>query len=270
MKEKLITFVNIIFIILSVVLVVYNLVFAPQPNWKHVASILGVLLVWLLSTISALHKQRASVERINRDAYGHILGDVFADNPRKYRKLMKGIELYNEEHLESAIRKLSSLLGDCETKKECAVVRFFVASSAMDSGLYNDAAQILELALEEDPTMADARNNLGVCYKIRGELEKAIHTFEEVLIYDPKNAMTYVNLGLCYETQADWERALYYAQAALRLNSNILEAMAMGHLACERLGDRLNAERYREMFLVNGGTEEGLADWKGECAEKSS
>ena len=269
MKEKIITFFNVVFIILSVVLIVYNLVFAPQPDWRRVAGILGVLVVWLASTTSALRKQRVSVERINRDAYGHILGDIFADRPRKYRKLMKGIELYNGDHLESAIRKLSPLLDHCESEKECAVVRFFVAASAMDAGLYHDAAEILELALQEDPTMADARNNLGVCYKMRGELEKARRTFDEVLIYDPRNAMTYVNLGQCYESQADWERSLYYAQEALRLNSNSLEAMAMGHLACERLGDRRNAERYREMFLVNGGTEEGLADWKGDCVEKS-
>ena len=270
MKEKLITFLNILFILLSIVLVVYNLAFAPQPNWKQVAKILGVLLVWLLSSASALHKQRASVERVNRDAYGHILGDIFADRKKQYKRLMKGIELYNTDHLESAIRKLSALLDECETRKECAVVRFFVASSAMDAGLYKDAAEVLELALKEDPSLADARNNLGVCYKIRGELEKAIHTFEEVLIYDPKSAMAYVNLGQCYETQADWERSLYYAQEALKLDGNSLEAMAMGHLACERLGDRHNAERYREMFIVNGGTEEELNDWKGDFVVKTS
>ena len=46
--------------------------------------------------------------------------------------------------------------------------------------------------------------------------------------------------------------------------------MAMGHLACERLGDSRNAERYHEMFIVNGGTEEELKDWKGDFVVKTS
>ena len=270
MRGKIITFLNMVFVILSIVLVVYNLLFAPQPNWKHVARIMGVLLVWLLSTTSALHKQKASAEQIYKDAYGHLLGDIFADRPNQYRKLMKGIDLYNTDHLNSAIRRLSALLDDCETVKERAVVRYFVACSAMDAGLYNDAAEVLETTLKENPALADARNNLGVCYKMKGDLERAIHTFEDVLVYDPKCAMAYVNLGQCYETQADWERSLYYAQAALKLDANSLEAMAMGHLACERLGDSRNAERYHEMFIVNGGTEEELKDWKGDFVVKTS
>lgn len=263
MKEKIIWFLNLVVFLGGIAIVIYNIGFAENPDYKRVAKTLAVIVIYLVSSISALHKEKRNIARVNRDAYGHVLKDVFTNDPKKYKRLMKGIELYNRDRLEAAIQKLTALLEECETDQERAVVGYFIGNSNMDAEYINAAAEMFEKVVAWDATLADARNNLGVCYKLNGEIDRAIATFEEVLVYQPKEAYAFANLAQCYESRADWEKSLTYAQAALNLNATFPEALASAWFACERLGDTHNAKRYREMFLVNGGDEVTLQEWGG-------
>lgn len=263
MKEKIIWFLNIVVFLAGVATVIYSIGFAENPDYKRVAKTLAVIVIYLVSSASALHREKRNIVRVNQDAYGHILGDVFANDPKKFKRLMKGIELYNRDRLETAIQKLTALLAECENRKEKAVVAYFLGNCNLEAGYLRAATENFEKTVEWDATLSDARNNLGVCYKSAGDLKRAIATFEEVLIYKPKEEYAFVNLAQCYEALADWEKALTYAQVALKLNNTFLEALATAWFACERMGNAHNAERYREMFLVNGGDEVTLQEWGG-------
>lgn len=270
MKEKILWFLNVFLLVLTVAIIIYNVGFAENPNYGRIAKGLGIVVVYLISSFSTLSKERKNVYRTNREAYGHILGDVFEQDPKKYKRLMRGIELYNKDRLEAAIRMLTSLLEECETNKEKAVVAHFLGNCNMEAGYLNMATENFEQAVECDPTLSDARNNLGVCYKSAGDMKRAIATFEEVLIYKPKEEYALVNLAQCYEALADWQKALMYAQEALKINNTFLEALATAWFACERMGDSHNAGRYREMFLVNGGKEKELNEWGGDLSAPPS
>lgn len=150
------------------------------------------------------------------------------------------------------------------------MVIYFLGNCNLDAGYLRTATGNFEKAVEWDASLSDARNNLGVCYKSAGDLERAIATFEEVLIYKPKEEYALVNLAQCYEARADWEKALTYSQAALKINNTFLEALATAWFACERMGNTHNAERYREMFLVNGGAGETLDEWAGDLSAPPS
>ena len=77
-------------------------------------------------------------------------------------------------------------------------------------GRYPDAERSLRAALEIDPYMTDAHNNLGVVYDKMGDKVRAEESFQAALADHnyPTPEKVHLNLGLLYESQGRREEAI--------------------------------------------------------------
>ena len=88
-----------------------------------------------------------------------------------------------------------------------------------------DAVQAREDFAEVFPDLPGARNNLGVAYAGRGELERARGEYEKSVALDPGFHEGHLNLGLVYARQGRTEEAHRQYQLALDLKSDYVQAL---------------------------------------------
>jgi tetratricopeptide (TPR) repeat protein len=73
-----------------------------------------------------------------------------------------------------------------------------MASFKMAFGNYEDAIELYEAYLEENPDSVKARNGLGFAYMKTGEIDKSITLFKEALRMEPDNSFSALRLGQAY------------------------------------------------------------------------
>ncbi|MFP4474656.1 MAG: YcaO-like family protein [Desulfatibacillaceae bacterium] len=90
-----------------------------------------------------------------------------------------------------------------------------------DQERYDDAAGVLDRALELDPERTDTLNLLGFCkFRLKRHME-AIQVFERLLDIDPSSAIDYANIGSNYREMGDYDQALRFYEHALSLDPSI-------------------------------------------------
>lgn len=75
------------------------------------------------------------------------------------------------------------------------------ASLLGSQGKYEEAIPLLEEALREHSSRADAYHLLGVLLEKRGDLDRAVHAFQKALAIDSASALTHFLLALIYRRQ---------------------------------------------------------------------
>jgi predicted O-linked N-acetylglucosamine transferase (SPINDLY family) len=84
-------------------------------------------------------------------------------------------------------------------------------------GRLNEAEAALSRALEIDPLMPEACNNLGNLYLITGRPDAAVVHLKNAIAGQPEIVEPYVNLCVVLKNLADWDQAKTYADRALAL-----------------------------------------------------
>lgn len=92
------------------------------------------------------------------------------------------------------------------------------ADQLFQEGNIQTAAEELKAALKMNPTDADIRNSLGVCYAAMGTLDLALQEFKAAASMRPDNIMPAHNIGLVHEMMGDPEKALAHLLEADRLD----------------------------------------------------
>ncbi|MEI7501241.1 MAG: tetratricopeptide repeat protein [Bacteroidota bacterium] len=105
---------------------------------------------------------------------------------------------------------------------------FGLYSINLDDGIkYADSAMKLAEKLEWGKGIADANNNLGVCYWIRADYPRAMNYFYKALEINEAmadkygQAITLNNLGLIFIRQNNYVQALKYYLKALSINEKL-------------------------------------------------
>lgn len=80
-----------------------------------------------------------------------------------------------------------------------------------------DAVICYETAIAWKPKCAEAHNNLGVIYKERGNLQKAILNYEKALVANPNFSHTLNNLGVIYTMMGKLDEAYSYCRRAIEV-----------------------------------------------------
>ena len=88
----------------------------------------------------------------------------------------------------------------------------------MEDGKLADAEKELKAALEVDPHYAEAESNLGVLYARQGKNSAAEALFQKAQEDDPQYAQAFVNLGLVLGSEGKLRQAAQQFQAALKLS----------------------------------------------------
>jgi FkbM family methyltransferase len=116
----------------------------------------------------------------------------------------------------------------------------------------DDASASYRRALELDPSMAKAANNLGVLLEMRGDFDEALRRYKAAVAADAKLPQALLNLGNLYNRLGDRGQALQWLRRALeidpdnvRLNCSVGEVCVTGWRldeALERYSTALRAD----------------------------
>ncbi len=116
-------------------------------------------------------------------------------------------------------------------------------------GRLEDAKAQFQQALEIDPRLVDARNNLGCIHFLLRQFEEAIVCYEAVVRNAPGHADAHSNLAHALLKEGEAERAIFHCREAMRLKPDL--AAAHTHLgnALRESGQLSEADQCYEQAL---------------------
>jgi Flp pilus assembly protein TadD len=93
------------------------------------------------------------------------------------------------------------------------------------------AIEAYQGGLEIDPKNINLLNSLGVCFGIRGDLEKARNHFDKAIKITPDDPMINYNIGLLYQIEDNLDKAIIYLRRAHNTDDHIFEVeLLLGNL----------------------------------------
>ncbi len=155
-----------------------------------------------------------------------------------YKKLEEGIMTYCPKSIKSAIVD-NLIYKNSITENPKAAKLFDQGVNIMKEENYAGALPYFKKAVKEDPNFAFAWDNLGLCYRRTGKVDKAIEAYQKSLEIEPNGSFPIQNLAVAYETIEKNDKAIEYY---------------------EKL-DKLNPERYYgagRNYIILGEVEKGL------------
>ena len=184
--------------------------------------------------------------------HAHTLKDVFLENKKARKKLMKAIVQYNENKFRDAINILTELLKSCETNNDLAAVHLFLALCYDDQELWKQSLEHYVQVIRHDTTNDTAHSNAGLIYKKMGNFNDAIDCYKKAIAINPGNAFAYNNIAGTYLNMLDADSAIESALKTLEIKSNMYQAMNTLALAYSFKNDKESAEKYYQLSVVNG------------------
>jgi Flp pilus assembly protein TadD len=103
---------------------------------------------------------------------------------------------------------------------ELAAAHNNLGSALSDKGRLDEAIAEYSTALQLDPKIAASHNNLGNALKQKGRVDEAIAEYQKALQLDPKYYLAHNNLGNAYKDTGRLEEAIAEYRAAVRLQPN--------------------------------------------------
>jgi tetratricopeptide (TPR) repeat protein len=185
-------------------------------------------------------------------SYADIIGNAFAHDRRSYNLLMKALILYNQNKNNKALSLLRKLLPQCVSRRDSAVVWFFIGACYDDLGQFASAAEAYESSVQNDLSIGTAHSNLGIIYKNGGDYEEALKCYENALAVDRDNHFAYNNLAYVYLDLLEPDKAIEYAMEALKIKANMQEAMQVLALAYSMKHENDKAQEYYQKSVMNG------------------
>jgi tetratricopeptide (TPR) repeat protein len=132
----------------------------------------------------------------------------------------------------------------------CVVIFALTLSTWRQLGYWKDNISLYRHTLAVTNNNYIILNNLGIALAERGELEAAIHAYQEALRIWPKSATAHVNLGAALAGQGKFEEAISHYSEALRLKpdyalarinwSKALNNMGVAMAQHERMDEAIN------------------------------
>ncbi|MCC6780132.1 MAG: tetratricopeptide repeat protein [Hyphomicrobiales bacterium] len=78
-------------------------------------------------------------------------------------------------------------------------------------------AAVIKGSRDKNDKLAEAHNNRGVAYRLKGDLEHAIQDYSQAIKLNSKLASAYNNRGVVYDKKGDYERAIADYEQAIKL-----------------------------------------------------
>jgi tetratricopeptide (TPR) repeat protein len=105
-----------------------------------------------------------------------------------------------------------------------------LGNSYNELGLIQDAIDAHQKALELNPDSVSYWTNLGICYRLTSQYDKAEACYQKALSLDPEYAQLYTSLGALYLTHTmEFEKAIEYLEKAIALDPG--QAVAYANMA---------------------------------------
>lgn len=124
-----------------------------------------------------------------------------------------GVDLNN-------VQKINELEAQVKAAPNNTQLLLQLAHLKNDSGFYDKAIIDYTHYLEVNPSDADARIDMGVCYYNLQNYPKAIEEMEKALTYQPTHQIAHLNLGVVTMASGNIEAAKQWLEKAVKLNPN--------------------------------------------------
>lgn len=128
--------------------------------------------------------------------------------------------------------------------KISTIARLAKARSLYRKKKLDEAEKIFIEIKEEEPQDPMVLHTLGMIYRKRGDWNKAIEMFKEILALNSTEVDTYNSLALCYKEKKMMKEAIEISQAALRLHPQHLKSLIFLAGAYKSLRDIKNTLFY--------------------------
>jgi Flp pilus assembly protein TadD len=103
-------------------------------------------------------------------------------------------------------------------------VRILLGNILVKESKYNEAVREYQQAIELDAGSAEAYNNIGIVYRLIGNLEAATKAVESALEIAPDRADIHYNKGNIAKQRGDVDSAIAAYEAAIDIDSNLTQA----------------------------------------------
>jgi cytochrome c-type biogenesis protein CcmH/NrfG/predicted RNA-binding Zn-ribbon protein involved in translation (DUF1610 family) len=160
-----------------------------------ITSLIGILAIVILLTSGIL------------DSGVSVNSDNISSNSQDNGS---GINLNNIQKINELEAKLKTNPNDKETLLELAHLQ-------NDSGFYEKAIPLYQKYLAMDPSDADARIDMGVCYYNLRDYNSAIKEMKIALKYKPNHQIAHLNLGIVNLAAGNMDEAMKWLQKAVDL-----------------------------------------------------
>lgn len=102
-----------------------------------------------------------------------------------------------------------------------------VAGIYLDAGLFKEAAETYQEALQDDPGNIDASNRLGIALRQQGKYDEAERCYMAALQHNPDHPAIYHNLGVLYCVKKNYTGAEKFFRRALDRDPNFEASKSM-------------------------------------------
>ena len=117
---------------------------------------------------------------------------------------------------------------------------------------YDKSKALYEQILKINPKSSNIYGNLGVIYKIKGDINTAIKCYIEAIKLNPKNLLVYNNLGNAFKEVKNYKMALQVYMDALKINPKDFNMFNNLGIVFELIGDSNRAiEAYKQAVKIN-------------------
>jgi tetratricopeptide (TPR) repeat protein len=100
---------------------------------------------------------------------------------------------------------------------------FELATKAGQRGQLDKAIAAFNEVIQIAPHYADAHYNLGITLKAKGDFDAAIDAFNQAIRIDPEHAEAYFSLGVAFKAKGECDAAIDAYNQAIRINPDDAE-----------------------------------------------
>jgi tetratricopeptide (TPR) repeat protein/4-amino-4-deoxy-L-arabinose transferase-like glycosyltransferase len=153
-----------------------------------------------------------------------------------------------------ALRYFEQALANSPDARRFAEVAVNMGSAQLAMGKTGDAIEHFTEALQKQPQMAEALNDLGLAYARKGDFNRAVECYRQALAIRPSYAQAHINLGAVYADLGNFAEAIAHYHEALRVDPSSSRAhfnLGLTLASTGRLDDAI--EHYEQAVKISPG-----------------
>lgn len=147
-------------------------------------------------------------------------------------------------HEDWARQQLQSL---AKADPKNALYPYWIGRIDYDSHAYEEAIAQFQTAIQLDPEMARAYDNLGLCLFYRNQNALAVENFQKAITLDAKAAWPHINLAAVLQVQGSLQEAESHLREAIQLEPGIASAhFQLGNVLNSKGDAQTAIEQYKQ------------------------
>lgn len=254
----------IVFLVVTILEFSAKIMKSDAPNNVKAIIVLLVVIIMILGTILKKIGFSGEVRKtanLYRKDFGKYIDGAFNGKLLLKKRLESAIYNFHCNKYESALKMLDRLYKKCDSAEDYCGVLIIKALCYQYTNNMVKNIEVYEEMLEYNGTLADIWLYLAIAYLKNNDYENYARCNQNCLTYDPQNAEAFSNMGSYYLRTGNPQKAVEYATRALRIKSSLYQAMSILSAAYCMMGDMGSCERYKSMYIANGGNAENINEY---------